>query len=436
MGEQEPKSVSRRTILKSAAASVPVLTGVASAIASPAEKVLSAQTEELDFFLIGPSDEMVSLFEDDLIPSFESAESVTVNLQTSDWGSAFQKITTAVASGLTPDVMNIGGIWTGPLASKDALLDLDEYVANWADREQFHEAFLEDGRYEGRQYALPFGSDTRTVIYRADFVDEAEQDASSPPTTWEEYKNLAASLVVKDGDQITREGASWGLDTSIGLQQAFAQLLFQAGGSYYKDDGTANFSSDEGVQALEYLVSFYAEGISSVNFVQQPGQAPAVVAGTAAMALSNSLVFNFAQRQAADVLPHLEASTPLRVVEGAEPVTSAWINKYAIGANTEAPDAAWKWLSHMLSLDALEKQLSLYGGLPPREDLSDAEYLQGIDEDFLDAAKYVVTQPPHPEMLQIAQIINRELERAIRLEATPESTLSTIDDEINSLTGA
>ena len=143
-----------------------------------------------------------------------------INLQTTDWGSAFQKITTAAAAGLTPDSLTLRGIWVGPLASKNALLGIDEFVASWPERDQFYEPYLEDCKYEGTTYAIPIYSAAPTVVYRSDIFTEAGLDPATPPTTWDEYKEAAAALVQRDGDEVTREGADWGLSTSIGLQQS------------------------------------------------------------------------------------------------------------------------------------------------------------------------------------------------------------------------
>ena len=438
MTDPAAESMSRRTLLKLAAATAaaPILTNAASVAASPAAKVMAAETTELEFLLIGGSAEMIEALENDLIPAFTSTEPAKINLQTTDWGSAFQKITTSVAAGLTPDVMTLGGIWVGPLASKEALLEIDEYVAAWPERDQFYEAYLKDCQYEGKTYALPIYSSTPTVAYRSDFFTEAGLDPAKPPATWDEYKEAATKLVQRDGDEITREGAHWMLDTSIGLQQAFAQVYLQAGGTYYKEDGKANFASPEGVKALTWLVSFFEDKLSSVNFVLQPGQPQFVVTGSAAMGYTWPSVYQQAQQQAADVVRMIQAALPLKATPDSQPVTSAWIGKYGIGARTKAPNMAWKWLAFLCSKRALEVQLPLMGFPAARKDLTDLPYLKGMDPDFLEAANYVVPQPAHPDMLQIVQVIKKELERAVRLESSPEDTLKAIDDGINEITGA
>lgn len=421
----------RRQLVKTAA-----IAPLAYGMFGQAPAVLS-QSTSLSMLLLGPPPDLLTVFEETLIPEFQGQKSATIELQTSDWGSAFQKLTTSVATGTLPDILTVGGIWTAPLAAKGALIELDPYIQSWPDTSQYFEGAWNDAQYEGKTYVIPYSSDARTVVYRTDFLEQAGLDPETPPTTWDEYKQAASALTVRDGDNITRQGAGWGLNTSIGLQQAFAQILFQAGGSYYTEEGKASFASDAGMRALEWLVSFFGEGISSVHFVEQPNTAPGLVSGNTAMAFANSAVQRFASESAQDVFPSIVASLPLKASADSQPVTSAWVNKYGIGSQTENPDLAWEWLAFINTPDALTMQLATIGGLPARRDLADAAYLSQIGASpFFEANEYAVTQPPHPDALQIVQILEEHLQRAIRQQGTPEQILEQIDSEVNKLTGS
>jgi multiple sugar transport system substrate-binding protein len=394
-----------------------------------------AQSDTLEFLFLGPTQDVTDILKNEIIPAFQDAEGVKINLQTTDWGSAFQKITTAAAAGTAPDIMLIGGIWTAPLAAKGVLFDVSEYVASWSDAEQYPDGVWADCRFEGGTYGIPMNLDSRTLVFRKDFFEEAGLDPASPPETWDDYKQAAQKLAVADGNNIKRQGADWGINTSIGLQQSFAQAYFQAGGQYYKEDGSGNFSSPEGVEALQWVVSFFEEGLSSTNIIAQSNAPQPLVAGTGAMTYGNAGILQNAQTTAADIVPLLAAGPPLRKNADSERITSAWINKFAMSANTKNPDAAWKFLTHLSNKDNTERQLQAMGLLPARSDLFDAPYLEGVDRAFFDASEFIVPQPPHPEMLQIAQIINTELERAVRGENEPEKTLESIDQQINKLVG-
>lgn len=430
MAETLARSFSRRGVLAACGGAVLGAAGLSACGSKGGSK------DSLQFLLLGPTPQLLGIFKNKLIPAFAKQEGVHVSLQTSDWGSGFQKVLTAAASHALPDVLTIGGIWTAPLVSKGALRPLDDFTKDWADRSQYYAGMWKDCQFKGKTYAVPIYADVRAVAYRSDLFERAGLDPSKPPTNWDEYRQYAQKLVRKKGSRIVTEGADWGLDTSIGLQQAFAQLVLQAGGTYYTNDGKANFASDQGKRALDYLVSFYKEGLSSVDMVSKPTAPAALVSGSAAMTFANMGVLANAKVNDKRVLPKIKAGPPLAADAGGKPITSAWINKFGLSATTKNAEAGWKWLkfiSEKGNLTALDEQ---YGLLPPRKDLANAAYLDGVDRDFITASNDVVPQPPNPQMLEIAQVINTELQRAIRLQVSSSQALETIDQKVDDLTGA
>lgn len=432
VGGTTQTEVSRRTALKAFGGLAAATTGVAGCGRGGS----TGSGDSLQFLLLGPTPQLLDAFNKNLIPAFAKQENIKVELQTSDWGSGFQKVLTAASSHSLPDVLTIGGIWTAPLVAKGALLPLDKYTADWPERSKYYGSIWKDCQYKGKTYAVPIYSGVPTVAYRADLFERAGLDPDTPPTTWDEYRQYAEKLVHKKGSRLVTEGADWGLDTSIGLQQTFAQLMFQAGGTYYRADGRSNFASDEGKNALEYLVSFYKDGLSSVNVVNQLTAAAPLVSGAAAMSFTNVSVLANAKINNKSVVAQIRAGRPLKSTPDGKPTTSAWINKFGLAATTKKADAGWKWLqflSEKSNLEALDEQ---YGLLPPRTDLVTAPYLHGAPEGFISCSEDVVPQPPNPQMLQIAQVINTELQRAIRMQTGSSDALAAIDKQVDGLTGA
>ena len=404
--------------------------------ATPAAQAATSAGGTVQFLLIGATTDLLNIFNKTIIPAFTAQTKGKLELQTTDWGSAFQKITTAAAAGTTPDTLTVGGIWTAPLAAKGALQAIDQYTSKWADQAQFYPGIWKDAIYNGKTYCVPYNSDARTVTFRTDFFQEVGLDPKKPPTTWDEYKAAATKLVKKNGSQIAREGADWAIDTSIGLQQVFAQILFQAGGTYYKSDGKANFNSPEGVKALDWLVSFFKEGLSSVNIVNRPNAPTALVSGSGAMTYANYGTVTNALSMDKAVAPKLDAGLPLRSAPDKPQVTCAWINKYGMGATTKLPDLAWQWIALISSAKYVAPQLEVSGLTPARKDLADASFMKSRNPNFLNAAQFVVPQPARPQMLQIVQVINQKLQGAIYLKTTTEETLTAIDQEVDKVNSA
>lgn len=435
MQTRAPSAVSRRTLLKAG-----LTTAVVGPVAacSPGSTVSGSGSgsgaKTISVLVLGPSAETLTLLRDTLIPSFTKQSSIEVTIQQSDWGSGFQKVTTAAASGTLADVTMLGGIWVAPIASKNALLPLDDMLADWSDKANFYPALLDDCTYQGKTYGLPLYSDTRTALYRSDFLNKVGASTDDLPTTWAEYRALAVELSKATGGPTTA-ATDWFQDKAIGLQQSFAQLLFQAGGTYYGEDGRAQFSSDAGVTALDYLMGFYRDKLSDANLVYQGTGPKPIVSGQAGTIYSGFLEVANARQNAPQVASKLTAGKPLTATKGGKPATCAWVNKLGVSARSKNPDAAVEFVKFLVGKEAAPQLGALYGGLPARTDLTGADYLKDLSKAYIDAANYVVPQPPNPNMLTIAPEINTAIQKAVRLQGTAQEILADLDKRIDQING-
>ncbi|HIY23888.1 MAG TPA: sugar ABC transporter substrate-binding protein [Candidatus Brachybacterium merdigallinarum] len=363
-----------------------------------------------------------------ILAPFKESTGYDVEIQTSDWGAAFQRITTSAASNSLPDLILIGGIWTAPLASKGALLDITDRFAGWDQGDQFYDGMVEDSEWEGALYAIPFITDVRSGVYRQDILDEA--GVTELPQTWQQFRECAEA--VKELGTV-QAPIDWGLNTSIGIQQAFAQLFLQAGGEYYDENGKAQFMSDPGIKSLEFLVGTYLDGLADYNLVDNGSGASPVVAGTSAQCFTGANIKFNAETNMPEVVEHLVSGPALKMDEASEPTPVAWVNKFAISATTKDPDGAWELLTYLTGAEKLGDLARVYGGLPPREDLANEEWIGEFEKQVLDSAPDAISQPPDPRMLEIGPAITELLDPAIRGLATVEETLEAIDERIDSI---
>ena len=137
--------------------------------------------------------------------------------------------------------------------------------------------------------------------------------------------------------------------------QTFSQMLYQAGGAISTTPASRSLSNDAGVTALDYLVSFYKDGLANPNVVYQGTGPRPLVLGIAAMSYNSVSVEQNAAENKPDVDKYILAGLPLRDEPGGTPTTIAWINKFAISANTKDPDGAWALLSFLTSKDISDK---------------------------------------------------------------------------------
>jgi multiple sugar transport system substrate-binding protein len=259
-------------------------------------------------------------------------------------------------------------------------------MKGWPVAKKLNAAALQAGVWNGIQYAVPVNLDVRGLIYNAAMFKKA--GISTPPRTWAEYKADAAKLVQKHGGKIMVEGADWAIDNSVGLAQTFDLLLEEAGGSLFHNgpNGTATFTGDSaaGRKALNYLVSFYKDGLSSTSFIDV-GSAPTPVAlGNAAMEISNASSFAEASPT---VESELKMTAPLAATAGGQPVGIEFVNKLGIYSRSKNPEAAWKFINYLYTPSILSTWNRLDGEAPPEVSLADTALpveLQStiIDEDL------------------------------------------------------
>lgn len=420
--------ISRRSVLKGALAGSTVL---ATGLYSPA--VLS-QNKFLSIMVLGPDQKAIEWIKGAL-NEFKAASGYDVELRQSDWGSAFQRLLTAAASGTMADVTMMGQVMTPALASRGAFLPIEDRLEAWADTDKFYPAMLNDGTYGGHSYALPVYADVRTAVYRADLLEQVGVGTDALPSNWDEYKALAVKLSKKQGGPLETPFFS-GQDTSVGLMQIFSQMLYQAGGSYFDAAGKSVLSGAAGVRALQYLVSFFNEGLANPNLVYQGTGPRPLVQGVAAMSYFSVAESQNAAQNAPDVQKHILAGRPLSADPGGTPKTIAWINKFGIGANTQNPDGAWELLSFIASKPQSEKIAELWGGLPARTDQADAPFLGSVSPGFIEATQYAGALPTAPNLLQIQQQVNIAMQAAIRQSGSEAAILADLDKKIDEINAA
>lgn len=418
--------IRRRTLLKGALAGA---AGVGIGLYAPA---ILAQDKSLSLMVLGPNQDANNWLRTAL-EEFKASTGYSVELRQSDWGSAFQKLLTAAASGTLADVTMMGQVMTPALASRGAFLPIEDRLSQWADTDKFYPAMLQDGTYDGHSYALPVYADVRTSVYRSDLLEGAGIDTTALPTNWDEFKAVAAKLAKKNGGPLDAPFFA-NQDTSVGLMQTYAQMLYQANGAFFDEAGKSSLSSEAGVRALDYLVSFFSEGLANPNVVYQGTGPRPLVQGRAALSYNSVSEAQNAAQNAPDVQKFIVAGLPLAADAGGNPRTIAWINKFGISANTKSPDAAWELLSFMASHDGSAKMAEYWGGLPARTDQADPPFLSTVSKGFIDATQYAGALPTSPNLLQIQQQVNIAMQAAIRQSGSSAAILGDLDkkiDEIN-----
>ncbi|HEY4387737.1 MAG TPA: ABC transporter substrate-binding protein [Ktedonobacteraceae bacterium] len=377
-----------------------------------------------------------------LVPTFEKANpDITVDVQYVDWGSLSPKLNTAFAGGIAPDVFGHGPAAAAGFVASDRVLPLDSYIntLDEATRNDFG-SMLDAGLVNGHRYLLPMISDGVLFAYRTDFFQQAGLDPAHPPTNWDELQSDALKLTQRQGGKIVRAGLEFS-NAGIGAEQTFSTFLYQAGGQLLNKEGTeVAWNSAAGVKALQFMVNFYngpdatasKEGGSTgtLPITQQP-----LLTGQTAMELIDSGTLAGIQQAAPNVMKNIVVMPPLGLVQPAAyggAGTGLFINK-----DSKHPDAAWRFIKYMTSVQTLQQYTDVTGTVPARASFLKSDLVQKrpFMKNFLEAQATNVFRPnPNiPAWVQARDVLTRYLEKAMAQQMTPKAALDAAAQEAGSL---
>jgi arabinogalactan oligomer / maltooligosaccharide transport system substrate-binding protein len=131
-----------------------------------------------------------------LIKEFEAAnKDVKVKYVNVPFDQAQNKFDTAAGSKGAPDILRSEVGWTPAFAKKGFFLPLDGTEA-LADESKFQPNLIEQAKYEGKTYGVPFTTDTLALVYNKALFQKAGVQA---PKTWDDLKKAAATVKDKTG---------------------------------------------------------------------------------------------------------------------------------------------------------------------------------------------------------------------------------------------
>ena len=150
----------------------------------------------LHFWAMGREGEVVR----QLLPEFERTHpNIRVEVQQSPWTSAQQKLLTAVAGDVTPDVCQLGNTWVPQFAALGALAPLDERLrtSTAIPQADYFAGIWASNRIGTAMYGVPWYVDTRLLFYRTDLL--AAAGFTAPPRTWAEWSRMLAAIKAHGG---------------------------------------------------------------------------------------------------------------------------------------------------------------------------------------------------------------------------------------------
>lgn len=424
--------LSRRDFLRIAAASSTVASAALIGV-----RPIAAQADAGQFSLamVDWSDPVQTAFEETIIPRFvEENPGASVTVNWSNWGRYNEEMTTAFASGVTPDVFQGGAVWAPQMARRNWAVPLNDFInadEEW-DWDDFPAGLQADVTIRGNIVAVPYRQDLRTLWYNKEMLAEAGFD--EPPTTWDEFLAVAQATTARDGDAFDVEGYHFS-DASGNWQrdwQPFLMWVHMADGQFLSDDlTTCALDQPKALEALEFLVALVHEHeVTSYPGLDPQGDLNVLAARNAAMQLSSADMERVINLYAPDEQETIYPTLPLT---GNVQATHSWVNKFFISSQTSDEAASWGFLRFMTRQDMLEVYSASNNNTPPRLSLLDAEYMSEKHKIVLESAVYARTFPQHHNLIALFRPIAAELEQALAGIKAPADALADATSAINEI---
>ena len=383
--------------------------------------------EVVKFWAMGREGEVVA----ELIPEFERLHpDIDVELQQIPWTAAHEKLLTAFAGRVTPDIAQLGSSWVPELVALGALEPIDEEVAasRTVDPADYFRGGWAGNVIGNRTWGLPWYSDTRILFYRSDLLREAGFDAV--PDTWAGWTRAMRAVKQRAGPRdfaIFLPINEYEPLLALGLQQP--EPLLRDGGRF------GNFRSPGFVRASDFYFSLFDQGlapratnteISNIYDEFARGHFAFIITGP-------WNIGEFKSRLPPDRQDDW-MTAPLPGPDGPG-LGIAGGSSLALFARSKRKAAAWKLAEYLSRPEVQLRFFELTGDLPPRRSVWNSGTLarDPYAQAFRAQLERTEAPPQVPEWERIGQQMRIVSERAVAGQITPAQFRATLDRDTDAM---
>lgn len=326
------------------------------------EPVVAQDQDTLEIYITGLTEDTLNWFRDVAFPAFREAkgdDSLQLEILTGGWGDFDVTVAGWITTGEGPDIIYLGSEYAATYG--DLLADIDPYLADWEELDQFLPAALDTVTWDGHLRGLPLLMSPRPIFYRTDLAADPE---AVPPMTFEDALSFVeANSVVADG-AMQQMGF---MDIGSGLfdAQEFIAYIWSAGGELYYEDGTSAFDSEETAEALQYMydrrrIMMPTETTAGLPPIEgYPIASGSVVSGIFPM---------WNMPATSDPIWENIAIAPYPAGENGEPVVQVFIDWLSVPEYVEDPTLAVDFLKFLGSQENAITLSTVAGFTPVRQD--------------------------------------------------------------------
>ena len=291
---------------------------------------------------------------------------VTINLVNNPWEDYWTKLPLALDGENGPAIFNIHNSYHENLINYMAPLEipLEDLQADFTG--------VDAHVIDGEVYYIAYGMMTGSVYYNKDMWEAAGLTEADIPKTWDEMREVAKKLTIKEGDTIIQAGLNFNDDFH---QNYLLGLNYQLGENLFEEDGvTPKVNSDAMKQVMQMLVDMYeVDGIGSKDFGEKG--ADSFGQGQSAMVIQWGHYYNTLQTTWSDInFGVFEIPT----FDGNPYAYNRYNGESTFGVNKNAPEdqqaVAQDFIKYFLANDDAQVAFNLAMSIfPAKKSLADNE---------------------------------------------------------------
>lgn len=304
----------------------------------------------------------------------EENPGVTINIETYSWGDFNTKWNAGITTGDLPDMSTAQG--TGEvieMVNAGVIRPVDDMIEDIG-RDSFSANALADMSAEDSTYGVPYYSHAQVMWYRTDLLEDAGLDI---PQTWDEFYDAAVTLT-KDGTY----GAAFSCSPNDLLSTRYLNFyVVSAGGSLLNDDLTANLTSQEAIDGINFWLKVYenCSPAETINYTVND-HATLFYQGTTAFDFNSGFMISGVQSNTPEIADDISCA-PLPRVNADDEIYSAEVSHIplVVWENSEHPEICEAFIEFLYDEDNYIEFIHSVpvGMLPALSDINE-------NEDYLD----------------------------------------------------
>ncbi|MBI9050193.1 MAG: ABC transporter substrate-binding protein [Anaerolineaceae bacterium] len=336
-----------------------------------------------------------------------------------------QQLTTAIAAGVTPDLMIVDNPDNARYAAAGALADITDKVNKWGQGDQFLSGPWNSTIYDGKNYGIPLGSNTVVLWINTDMAEAAGLDITQPPATWDEFETWAAAMTDKEKGVYGTAMLAKKDETGTFL---FLPWVLQNGGDL------STLDSAESIEALAFWTNLVESGYapeSAINdgFAEIYQQ---FTTGKAAMMISGTWNVATIGSDAPD-LNWMVSTLPYTK----QAASSLGGENWAMFAASEQQDGAWEFLKYVVDPEYGTKLTDCMGYIPSRMDVIAQVAADSADDPtmqvFLEQMESAAPRGPLANWSEVSAFVQEAMQEALSGQKSPEEAMTDAAAQIKLL---